>query len=292
MKNLNDGFLIINKPNGISSRQLVDRIKKLTSKKVGHTGTLDPLATGMMVICIGEATKFSQWVITNDKAYDASIKFGTQTATDDAEGDAIAQSNQRVSEKQLISELVNFSGKIQQQPPQFSAIHINGKRAYKLARAEKSFEMPSREVQINEIKLLEFNDEKQIAKLYISCQSGTYIRSIARDLGLKLGCYAHLYDLYRKWISPFENFKLGAYSTENLEVISLETYFSDIASINCYVLSDTQVKSLAYGRPISLDGDHSYAAFHQGTFIGIIEPSSTGTYKSTRLRANVLSTLS
>ena len=291
MQNLNDGFLIIHKPKGISSRQLVDRVKRFTTKKVGHTGTLDPLASGMMVVCIGEATKFSQWIISSDKAYHATIQLGSQTETDDAEGDVTHTSDISVDKTALENALIPFKGLISQVPPKYSAIHINGKRAYKLARTNQDFEIPSRKVKVLAIHLQEYDPETSVAEVYIHCQSGTYIRSIARDLGTSLGCYAHLKDLHRLWVSPFENIDMLTLEQDTLSTISLDTYFDEHANMPKIALNKIDAINLSHGRQINLDITEQHAAFYQSIFLGIISKKADGRIQFLRLRANLPSLL-
>lgn len=301
MDNLDHGFLILNKPKGITSRQLVNQISRQTKLKVGHTGTLDPLASGMMVLCIGDATKFSQWLISSDKAYDATIQFGRQTTTDDAEGDIIASA---ASDAKIITQsdvqavLTEFTGKILQRPPIFSAIHINGKRAYKLARSNKDVIMPQRSVTVHDIQLVAFDDSQQEAKLTIHCQSGTYIRSIARDLGFALNNFAFLSELKRTWVSPFSAQDLPQVD-ETPPVISLDYFFSHLSALPRADLTYEQAQTLAHGQLISLDDRPNTSAsgtivvFHANCFLGIISPSDTNTllYKSTKLRSHILEIL-
>ena len=287
MKNISDGFLLVNKPLGITSRRLVDMVARQTSKKVGHTGTLDPLATGMMVLAIGDATKFSKWIVSSNKAYEAEVQFGSQTSTDDAEGDIVEHSNKRITKDDMLMALPQFLGNIQQRPPNFSAIHINGKRAYKLARSQQEFEIPSRQITIHDIHCISFDEKTQQTRLYIHCQSGTYIRSIARDLGKHLECFGHLSNLKRLWISPFEKTPFYELDDTRLSVISLESYFMTHAHIPHVLLNKEQALSLANGQTITLSEQDTLAAFYQDHFLGIIEPSSPYTYRSIKLRPNI-----
>lgn len=282
---LDHGFLILNKPKGITSRQLVNQINRQTPLKVGHTGTLDPLASGMMILCIGDATRFSQFVITSDKAYEADIAFGQQTQTDDCEGEVILESHQLITEKDITHTLPNFTGIISQTPPLHSAIHINGQRAYKLARKNIDFQIPSRDVHIHTIKLLAFDQDTQQAKLYIHCQSGTYIRSIARDLGKTLGCYAHLKELKRLWITPFQETDLPKDHNDS-SLITLDTFFKHHSPFPTHELNTEDAQSLIHGRHIKINADTKLSAYYNGSFIGIITPADQGEYKVFKLRSN------
>lgn len=291
MISLDHGFLIVNKPKGISSRKLVDQVRRLTPHKVGHTGTLDPLASGMMVIAIGNATRFSQWIVSKDKCYDAHIQFGAQTSTDDAEGETIHTSQTIINLEQLNAALPSFTGKISQVPPQYSAIHINGKRAYKLARANQEVLMPSRDITVYKIECLSFDVKQQQTLVRIHCQSGTYIRSIARDIGLHMNSRAYLSDLKRLWVSPFEDMPLLDLDHEHLSVLDLETYFTQHSGMPIVDLNQDQALSLAHGKRITLSLTQVTAAFYQKSFIGIIEPIKEGEFKSLKLIPNVLSAI-
>lgn len=285
---MNDGFLIINKPLGLSSRQLLDKIKPFTDKKIGHTGTLDPLATGMMVISIGDATKFSQWIVSQDKAYEAVIQLGTQTTTDDQEGEIIASSAIIPSLDLIQSVLTSFQGDIEQEPPQFSAIHVNGKRAYKMARKNQTVVLKKRPIYIHKINIIDYNPHNRQLTLYIHCQSGTYIRSIARDLGIALQCYGHLFSLNRRWVSPFEKQPMISLEELPAKTISLDEYFKDTPHIN---LEYDQALRLAQGLPIHIHDTKNLAVYHQETFIGMIHRDKD-VYRSTRLRSNILKHIS
>jgi tRNA pseudouridine55 synthase len=196
-KSLN-GILLVDKPYKESSFYQITKLrKKLGIKKIGHCGTLDPLATGLLVLCINKATKISDYLLLQDKEYIGEIKFGYSTTTDDKEGEILKQSNIQISRGDLDCVLDKFEGKINQIPPKFSAIKINGKKAYEMARKNIDIKISPREVNINKIKLIKFDKKEQIAKIHINCSKGTYIRSLARDIGEQLGCYAHLHSLRR-----------------------------------------------------------------------------------------------
>jgi|AntRauTorckE5430_2_1112549.scaffolds.fasta_scaffold00038_48 tRNA pseudouridine55 synthase len=279
-----DGFLIIDKPYGISSRKLLDRIKPFTDKKLGHTGTLDPLATGMMVIAIQDATRFSSWIISQDKAYEAVIQLGAQTETDDQEGEIIAQSDHIPSLESINTALKKFIGDISQRPPNYSAIHVNGKRAYELARNNKPVNLKARPITIYDIQLKTYDPNTRLLKLYIHCQSGTYIRSIARDLGIDLNCYGNLFSLKRLWVSPFEEHPMIQLEDLPKPSLPLDHFFKTLAHVE---LSREQGLDLAHGKMITLDDTRELAAFYKDTFIGMIAPKD-GYYKSIKLRSNVL----
>ncbi|UTC24823.1 tRNA pseudouridine(55) synthase TruB [Candidatus Comchoanobacter bicostacola] len=281
-----NGFLAISKPHGITSHQCVAIVKKKYHAKVGHTGTLDPMATGAMILSLNDATKFSQWIIARDKAYTATIKLGQQTSTDDATGQTInEQTPPSLTITQITEVLSKFTGEINQVPPKFSAIHINGKRAYKLARAEASFELPTRLVTIHSNKLIHYNKTTSEIIIETHCGSGTYIRSLARDIGHELGTYAHLNQLHRRWVAPFQN---NTYiPLDNLPdtppIISLEEAFSQYPRIN---LTQTQTQNLIHGKQISTENkiqNTPTTAFYNEQFIGMLTFTNHNTYKSIKL---------
>ncbi|MBD2080100.1 tRNA pseudouridine(55) synthase TruB [Leptolyngbya sp. FACHB-17] len=201
-----DGFLNLNKPFGLTSHDCVAKVRRIYGlKKVGHAGTLDPAATGILPIALGRATRLLQY-LRQDKAYHATIRFGVTTATDDLEGEILTQQAvSHLSLEQIQEKLPLFQGVIQQIPPNYSAIQVQGKRLYDLARSGQAIEVPARTVEIYDLKILDFRagDFPEL-DLAIACGSGTYIRSIARDLGEQLGTGATLAKLLRTESSGFE----------------------------------------------------------------------------------------
>ena len=190
------GLLLIDKPLGFSSNQALSKIKWIFSaKKAGHTGTLDPLATGLLPICFGEATKFSSHLLNSEKTYEASIKLGWKSSTGDAEGKLTESKIISLSLEKLQKELKSFIGLSKQTPPMFSALKYNGQPLYKLAREGVKIERQEREINISELILLNYS--KNIIKIEVTCSKGTYIRSLANDFGRKLECGAYLSKLTR-----------------------------------------------------------------------------------------------
>ena len=180
----NDGFLVINKDKGCTSHDCVKRVRKLlNTKKVGHTGTLDPEVTGTLPIAIGSATRFIQY-LPKGKTYIGQIKLGLRTKTDDIHGEIINQKVwPKISNEKLNQYLDKFRGTIKQIPPQLSSVHINGERAYRKFFNNENFQLAPREVTIDELTLMKWDQMKGIIEIKIKCSAGTYIRSIARDLG-------------------------------------------------------------------------------------------------------------
>ncbi|MBD3672668.1 MAG: tRNA pseudouridine(55) synthase TruB [Planctomycetaceae bacterium] len=198
-----NGLLILDKPAGMTSRDAVNRVQRLIRPcKVGHAGTLDPLATGVLVLCLGKATRLIRFVQDRPKSYLGTFELGVTSTTDDREGELTATDNLKPLEvDELQAVLPRFQGEIQQVPPRFSAVHVNGQRAYKLARQEADFELEPRSVRIDSIELTAWSFPR--FSLQIVCGSGTYIRSLGRDIGAQLGCGAYMTDLIRTSIGDF-----------------------------------------------------------------------------------------
>jgi tRNA pseudouridine55 synthase len=201
-----DGILILDKPPGVSSNRALQMVKRLYgAAKAGHTGSLDPLATGVLPLCFGEATKFSQFLLDADKAYQSTFILGVATATGDAEGEVLETSDaSAITEADVSRALEAFRGEIEQVPSMFSAIKQNGQPLYKLARQGIEVERKARKVVIKQLELRAFRDgDKPEADIYLECSKGTYVRSIAEDLGAALGCGAHVSALRRTRAGPF-----------------------------------------------------------------------------------------
>lgn len=198
------GWLVLDKPVGMTSTQAVAIIKRLyDAQKAGHAGTLDPLATGILPIALGEATKTCSFAVEGEKAYRFTVRWGAETNTDDAEGEVVKTSDQRPSPADIEAILSRFTGEISQVPPTFSAIKINGERAYDLARDGESPSLEPRSVFIEELRIVEHPDESTTVFEAI-CGKGTYVRALARDMGRALGCYGHVTELRRTQVGPFD----------------------------------------------------------------------------------------
>ncbi len=196
------GWINLDKPVGITSTQAVGRLKFLfNAKKAGHAGTLDPLASGVLPVAFGEATKTVPIVQDGAKAYRFRVRWGEESATDDAEGEIVARSGTRPSPAEIEAMLPRFTGLIEQTPPTFSAIKIDGARAYDLAREGETFEIAARPIHVYRLALMEA--EADTAILEAECGKGAYVRAIARDLGRALGCYGHVIELRRTRVGPF-----------------------------------------------------------------------------------------
>ncbi len=198
------GWLIIDKPLGVTSSAVVNKAKwAFDAQKAGHAGTLDPEATGVLAIAFGEATKTVPYVTDSLKAYRFTVRLGQGTNTDDGEGEVIAESENRPSAEDIRAELPAFTGDIMQVPPQYSAVKVDGERAYKRARDGEEMELKARPLLVESLALIEMPDADH-AVLEMTCGKGGYVRSIARDLGKALGCFGHVVQLRRVWAGPFE----------------------------------------------------------------------------------------
>lgn len=197
------GILLFDKPQGLSSNQALQQVRRLfEARKAGHTGSLDPMATGLLPICFGEATKIAGHLLGSRKAYDAELRLGVTTTTDDAEGEVVTtRSVPGLTDAMLDAALGALRGRIVQTPPAYSAIKQGGVALYKRVRRGEAVEVPTREVDVYKLELSGHDGDR--LRLHVECGSGTYVRSLARDLGERLGCGAHLTALRRLWVDPF-----------------------------------------------------------------------------------------
>ena len=270
------GFLLVNKESGITSSRVVQIIKKqFNLDRVGHLGTLDPMATGLLIIAINRATKFASLLLQSEKSYRAEVTLGIQTNTDDAEGEVISCKDVNINDLQAKKALLSFLGKSDQFPPNYSALKYKGKPLYKYARDGIKIEKAARKIYIKNINNISIELPK--VSFDINCSKGTYIRSIARDLGLKLGCGANLSKLVRTSQEKFllsDALSIDELSLENL--ISLENAFEDLDFIQ---LNEKDARAFLNGRSIETNLDHEnllrvYDASNQ--FIAIGKNTSNG----------------
>jgi tRNA pseudouridine55 synthase len=202
-----DGIFLFDKAPGMTSHDVVSRARRwFGTRAIGHAGTLDPMATGLLILCVNAATRMSEYLLGQDKSYAAEILLGQSTNTDDAEGEVIASADVPVIDDALLASITQrFSGDISQVPPQFSAIKKDGQRAYALARKGESVELAARTVRIDALTLARVDGRADLLRAEVSCGSGTYIRALARDIGQALGCGAHLTALRRLRIGNFQS---------------------------------------------------------------------------------------
>ena len=267
------GWLIIDKPIGITSAALVNKAKwALGAKKAGHAGTLDPEATGLLALAFGEATKTVPYITDALKAYEFTVRLGQETNTDDGEGEPTRQSDARPSDADIKNALLSFIGDIEQVPPKFSAVKIDGQRAYKLARSGADIALEARPLFVDSLLLIDRPDADHVV-LELTCGKGGYVRAIARDLGQKLGCFGHVVQLRRIWSGPFDLDQ--AVSIEQLEALAktpeldhklvpLEAGLSDVSEARCTAESAAKLRNGNPGLVIAQNlqyGDLCWASF-------------------------------
>ena len=256
------GLLNIDKPRGVTSRDVVDRVARLVKPhKVGHAGTLDPLATGVLVLCVGRATRLVPYIQEQPKEYRAAFRFGCTSDTDDIEGDVRELADApEVSREGVQTAIPDFVGKIQQVPPRFSAVKIKGRRAYELARRGKEPELAARTVHVDRIDVVAF--EYSMLTLDIECGSGTYVRAIGRDLGRAVGSGAIMTELRRERIGVFR--AENALSGNELDRESIERGLLPpamaLAGRPCWTISDADALPLTQGRDLPICKARIHAA--------------------------------
>ena len=278
------GWLVVDKPSGITSTAVVNKVRwAMNAKKAGHAGTLDPEATGVLAVALGEATKTVPYITDALKAYVFTIRLGQATNTDDAEGEVIAESDLRPNDDVIKAALGAFVGDVMQVPPQFSAVKVDGQRAYKKAREGEEMELAARPLWVEELLLVDRIDADHVV-LEMTCGKGGYVRSIARDLGNALGCKAHVKSLRRVWSGPFQ--ATDGVTLEQVDAMAqtpeldaflqpLEIGLVDLPEVRCLAES---VAKLRNGNPASVIatgvnyGDEVWASF-EGRAIAV------GTYR-------------
>lgn len=250
------GFLNINKPKGMTSHDVVGKLRKILGlKQIGHTGTLDPFATGVLPICIGKATKLIEY-LPDDKEYIATVQFGKSTDTYDLDGETVKVFEKKVKSDEIICSLKNFEGDISQLPPIYSAIKKNGKKLYEYARAGETVEIEPRQVKISQINLLDFDEATQIAKIKVACSAGTYIRSIANDLGNMMECGGYLIALERTKAGKFtieDSHDLSEVSDKDFAENGL-LYPTEVMDNEVCDLSESEAERISHGMPIKNRG--------------------------------------
>jgi len=290
-----NGVLLLDKPRGMSSNQALQKVRwLLNAEKAGHTGSLDPLATGVLPLCFGEATKFSQYLLDADKGYETLARLGVTTTTGDAEGEVLEERQVTVGREALEAVLPRFRGEIEQVPPMYSALKKDGQPLYKLARAGEVVEREARSVTIARLELLAF--EAPCATLAVSCSKGTYIRTLVEDIGRELGCGAHVAALRRTQAGPFG--LAQAVTLEELVQVhaeggneALDRFLLPVdAGLEHWPLLQLSEHSAYYwlhGQPVRAPEAPKFGMLrvqdHEGRFIGIGEVTDDGRIAPRRL---------
>ena len=254
------GWIIIDKPEGMTSSRVVARVRAITdAAKAGHAGTLDPLATGVLPIALGEATKTVAWVVDRSKVYRFTVRWGEERDTDDTEGTVVKSSEMRPSEVEIRAALPQYIGTIEQTPPAYSAIKIGGRRSYSLARANEVVTLAARTVRIESFAVVQTPDRNH-ALFEVHCGKGVYIRSLARDLARSLGTYGHVCQIRRLSAGPFHEASaisldhldaLRHSATANSYLLPVEKALDDIPALD---LTEFQAEHLRHGRPVRVCG--------------------------------------
>ena len=287
-KVVDSGLLLVDKPAGFTSHDVVAKSRKaLGTKKIGHAGTLDPMATGLLVLGVNSGTKLLTFIVGADKTYQATIRFGSSTTTDDAEGEVTSKADpallQQISKAQIENAIEHFTGVIQQVPSQVSAIKVNGKRAYDLVRAGEEVELKSREVVVSRFQItseISIADDFIDFDVEVACSSGTYIRALARDIGNLLGIGGHLTALRRTRIGNW-----NADQALSLEAINESSILISMTEAASSVLPVVEIdakaaQDLVNGKRIQRAIDQTSAAVGDGRLVAVVEPISDGQVRS------------
>lgn len=270
-----NGILIVNKEKRWTSNDVVQKVKRITGEKVGHTGTLDPLATGVLPLLIGKGTLLSKYLVNHDKTYIAKVKLGIKTDTADLEGEVIKKETieDNFFEEKKIKEVLNsFVGKQKQTPPIYSAIKIKGKKLYEYARSGQNVDIPQRDIEIYEIELINFHKETQEIEFKVSCSKGTYIRSLCEDIAKKLGTIGTMSSLKRTRVGEFkieDAITISEAQEMDLSerVITVEKFFEKNNKIE---LSSKDLTLFLNGVKLEKKENHGiYRVYCNGEFIGV-----------------------
>lgn len=290
-----DGILLLDKPPGLSSNQALQRVRHLfRAEKAGHTGSLDPLATGLLPVCFGEATKIAGHLLGNHKAYDTTAVLGATTDTDDADGTVLrTREVPPITRGQVEALLAPLTGRIRQRPPIYSALKQGGEPLYAKARRGEAIEVPEREVDVVSIELLDLAGDR--LTLRITCGSGTYVRSLVRDLGEALGCGAHVLTLRRLWVDPFRD--LPSHTLEALQALAeqgepvldacLLPIEAGLRQWRPVALDPDQARRLGLGQAVQLDpapdAGEVNATGADGRSLGLADVDADGLLRPRRL---------
>jgi tRNA pseudouridine55 synthase len=251
-----DGWVVLDKPVGMTSTQAVSRLKRIyNAQKAGHAGTLDPLASGILPVAFGEATKTVPFVQDGEKAYRFTARWGAETNTDDSDGDVARTSETRPDRAEIERLIPQFLGDILQTPPQFSAIKVGGERAYDLAREGEHVELKARAVTIRSLSIEAFSPDETV--FFMECGKGAYVRAIARDLGRLLGCYGHVTALRRTRVGPFredDSFTLDEIETGGMATDALLSVEAGLTELPCVVVDRDTAARLRRGGAVILRG--------------------------------------
>lgn len=270
-----NGVIIVNKSKGYTSHDIVAKVKKITGEKVGHTGTLDPLATGVLPLLIGKGTLCSKYLMNHDKTYKVVLKLGIKKSTGDEEGDIVQEKTVDkgiLNQKNVKTVLESFLGEQEQIPPIYSAIKVNGKKLYEYARKGQEVEVEPRKITIYDIQLLKINKENREIQFEVSCSKGTYIRSLCEDIAERIGTVGYMKGLQRTRVGTFtieQSVLVEDLNKENVEkhIITIEKLFENLENIE---LNEKKLQLFLNGVKLSVDlKDGIYKIYSNEQFIGI-----------------------
>lgn len=288
-----DGIIVVDKSKEVTSNDVVNKVKRMLNVKVGHTGTLDPNATGVLPLLLGKGTKFSKYLINHDKKYIATLKLGVKTTTADVEGEIIERKDvdENIFDEKYISEVLKcFVGNLIQTPPIYSAIKVKGKKLYEYARNNIEIEIPKRNIEIYSINLIEFNKENKTIVFEVECSKGTYIRSLCEDIAEKLETIGYMKELRRTKVGEFclaeavtieelENNKANEIWLKN-KIISLEDLLKNNDCIN---LKKKEIQKFFNGVKLKCSNENGiYKIYYDGMFLG------TGVVESELLKRDIV----
>jgi len=290
-----DGILVLDKPIGLSSNAALQAARRIFSaRKAGHTGSLDPLASGVLPLCFGQATKVSGWLLDAAKTYEVTAKLGVRTDTGDSDGQVVDESEWRhVNAGRIHEALAEFRGEIEQVPPMYSALKHQGRRLYEMAREGKVVDRPPRKIRITELEILEF--EQDSLKLRVSCSKGTYVRSLVEDLALRLDTFGHVTALRRTVAGPFDASmmvtlrQIESVAAEGQEALDQLLYTADAAvpQLSAVRLDAESARRLCRGQRLALADTAAAGRVRiygpEGIFLGLGELNDAGTLSPIRL---------
>lgn len=272
-----DGVLVVDKPPGVTSHDVVDAVRrKLRTRKVGHAGTLDPDATGILLLGVGRATRFLSYAQAAPKRYVAGARFGSSTTTQDASGEVVATGEPSFAEDELRDALPAFRGEIEQVPPMVSAIKVGGEKLYEKARRGEVVERAARRVTIYELDLLKHDAESAQATLEVLCSGGTYVRTLIHDLGARLGCGAHMTSLRRTAAAGFT--EMDAIALDAVEASALRPLGDAVRELPRLDVDAEAATAVSHGKKLQLDApaEGHVALFHEGDLIAVYRTAEEG----------------
>ncbi len=272
-----DGVLVVDKPPGVTSHDVVDAVRRrLRTRKVGHGGTLDPDATGILLLGVGRATRFLSYAQAAPKRYVAGARFGSSTTTQDASGEVVETAEPGFSEAELAEALVALTGEIEQVPPMVSAVKVGGERLYAKARRGEEVERAARRVTVYELELLRYDVGAQHATLDVLCSGGTYVRTLIHDLGRALRCGAHMTSLRRTATAGFT--EMDAIALDAVDEAALRPLGDAVRDLPRLDVGDEDARAVSHGRPLEIEAPAPgpVALFHEDRLIAVYRASEDG----------------